>query len=98
MQKQAGANLREVARRQMWLVGSAEMLPVGKLAGHAHERERRHHRLLQAELLKGRGKAAGQGLVELGVPGLEALVDSQALDGEPAHPVSIFRVEVEVGL
>src|SRR5438034_11473156 len=97
MKKQAGARLRESGGGHWRAPPALVVLPVGDLGGHADQGRGGHGWGPDAELTKSRRKPAGEGLVQLHLARLEALIDAKALDGQASHPVPVLLIELEIG-
>src|SRR2546428_3633592 len=97
MKKQAGARLREGGDGHWRTALALVVLPVGDLGSHADQGRGGNGRKTDPKLTQRRRKPAGEGLVELHLAGLEALVDAEALDGQASHPVPVLVVELEIG-
>src|SRR4030088_3292093 len=78
MEEEAGAGLSKLIRSAAAPRENMEVLPVGQLGGHADQGEGRERRVLDTELMEGRGEAGGERLVQLTVARLELPIDPES--------------------
>src|ERR1700730_544626 len=98
IEKQAGAGLGKRTGAHRWFVSALKVLPVGGLARDAEKGKRGQLGLTHAELIQCRPKGRGEGLREVGLAALEAVVDGKPLDRQPAIPGCVLLVVLEIRL